>query len=168
RIILMNGFFHALFLFRTQQSARHAASHRIQQFQPIFQRRMFHRLPSLIAARSGKEAPAATDTTGIDLGLLAGRGALDPADFGFAHVVEFRVTSFRLRVSGWRRATGCPQPALSPETRNPKPETIQAGSSTLATAIAATPSSRPTKPKCSLVVALMPTLLILICNASAM
>ena len=42
-------------------------------------------------------------------------------------------------------------------TRNPPRGQTQDGKSTLATAIAAMPSSRPTKPSCSFVVALMPT-----------
>src|SRR5262245_57254581 len=95
----MNGCRHALRFFRAQQPAGYASSDGIQEFQPIFQWRIFHRLPAIIAVGSGIKSPAATDAVSVDLAFLAFGCALDLANFGFTYLI-YVVSGFGFRVSG--------------------------------------------------------------------
>ena len=121
---LGNRLLDARFLFRTKQTPVDAALDRIEQFQPVFQRRLVDGLPLVVALLPLEKFPVASDVLGIYLERNPFVGDAFPTDFSFGHGDQSCGVS---------------------------------GKSMLATAMAAMPSSRPMKPICSLVVALMPT-----------
>src|SRR6185369_11239383 len=106
-----------------------AALDAIQEFEPVFERRLLQRLPLVVALFSDEKLPLLPYSFGVDLPLHTFCGATLPTDL---------------------------------------PSHAHLGNSILATAMAAMPSSRPRKPKCSLVVAFMPMYLTFRLRAKAM
>lgn len=71
---------------RLQPAAADEAFHGIQQFKPIFQRRMLHALPLVETLLALGEKPFAPHALSVDLQFLALVGEAFPADFSFGHV----------------------------------------------------------------------------------
>jgi len=70
---------------RLQAPPRDQALNRIQQFHPIFQRRVRNRLPLIEALFALVEIPLAADALGIDLKFIAFFRPAFPTDFSFWH-----------------------------------------------------------------------------------
>src|SRR5712692_7383464 len=143
-------------LFRAQQAASDSAAHGVEQCQPILQWWMCQRLPLGGTAFAHIEVPSVANVMRINLQPDAIVGAPPPTDFRLRHRAGFLAPGLRMR-GIWDRAPAALGFAASAHW----------GNSTLATAMAAMPSSRPTKPRCSLVVALRPTLAMGMPSASA-
>lgn len=146
-------------MFRLQPAPGDEPLHRIQQFQPILERRFRHGLPLIKSFFPLEKTPIAAHALGINLQLYAGGVYPFPTDFSFGH----EVLGLGSGVQGLGWSGGQPQ---SPDAKSQI--RIHSGNSMLATAMAAMPSSRPMKPMCSFVVALTPTSWKLMPSASAM
>ncbi len=83
---LANAFFDSRLFFGTQQPAIDAAAHRIEQFQPIFQRRIGDVLPLIETTFASEETPLSTDMLGIALQWSPIFGGALPTYFSFGHV----------------------------------------------------------------------------------
>ncbi len=79
-----DGFFDAFFLLGAGTSAIDAALNGVQQLKPIFQGRIFERLPLVITFFAGEETPFTADALDIDLKADAFFGDTLPTDFGFS------------------------------------------------------------------------------------
>src|ERR1051325_6492834 len=155
---LANYSFDALFFFGTQTAGVDQAMDGIEQFQPVLERWFGDGLPLVITALAREKPPFAADMLGIDLEFGPVIGGSFPTDFSLGH---------DLRKSEIRN----PKAEIPTNATGPKPSGLAVRLSfalglsgfgfhirpTLATAMAAIPSSRPRKPRCSLVVALIPT-----------
>src|ERR1019366_1901206 len=117
-------------------AARDEASHRIEQFQPVFHWRLGDGLPHIKALFALEEFPFAPDVLRIDLQLLAVIGHALPTDFGLGHG---SVHSPQFRVHGRESSRRTMLQLWTVDSRL----WTHNGKSTLATAIAAMPSSRP-------------------------
>ncbi len=71
---------------RLQAAAGDEALHGIQQFQPIFQRRIYHALPLVETLCALGEDPFPANALGVDLQLRSVFGHAFPTDFGFRHL----------------------------------------------------------------------------------
>src|SRR5689334_5610878 len=72
-------------LFGPEQHPVNPAADCVEQFQPIFQGRMFLQLPLVVAFAAGIKNPAVTDMMGVNFQAVALFGASFPTDFGFSH-----------------------------------------------------------------------------------
>ncbi len=84
-ITLPNPPAEVLFVNRLQTAAGDQALHGIEQFHPIFQRRVGHRLPLVEPLSAMGESPFAAHTLGRDLKFVALLGLALPTDFSFWH-----------------------------------------------------------------------------------
>jgi hypothetical protein len=74
-----------LFMNWLQSAARDQALDRVEQFHPILQWRVGHRLPLIEPLSAMGESPFAAHTLGIHLQFLAFFGLALPTDFSFWH-----------------------------------------------------------------------------------
>lgn len=73
-------------MYRLQAAPGDEALHGVQQFKPIFQRRIGYALPLVKALFSMGEQPFASDTLSVYLQLRSVFGNAFPTDFGFRHL----------------------------------------------------------------------------------
>jgi NAD(P)H-dependent FMN reductase len=93
----MNRFFNPRLLFGPLQPAVDAAADGIQQFQPVFQRRVGDGLPLFKTPVAHKELPAVADMLRVNLDPLALVGTPLPTDLSLGHSLLFRAVNARHR-----------------------------------------------------------------------
>lgn len=74
-----------VFIIRLVASSGDETLHGIQQFQPVFQGRLFDTLPLVITLLAVKKVPFAPDVLRVHLQFFAIVGATFPTDFGLGH-----------------------------------------------------------------------------------
>ena len=94
--------------------------HRVQQFQPVLQRRVWHRLPDIKPLFAMKKFPITPNALDVHLQLHALIGHAFPADFGLWHLADFNLLGPRLLPPSPRsllRARQTPAPHSSSPSR---------------------------------------------------
>ena len=80
-----NGFLYLSFFFRPQASAIDPAPYRIEEFQPVLQRRVGDLLPLVVALFARIEYPRAPDVLSVNLEVCSFFGYPFPTNFCFGH-----------------------------------------------------------------------------------